>query len=246
LGVPVRLPGSRGVFDIPEEVARSGMTTLKPIETSWFPYYADNLPLRLELIKQESKINKAKQEKLMKKEKDRFVSVKEVNVGSVVTILNPENDVFKFASSLEERFGKGLEAGIHNKKSLAFDSKLPHYAEVRGMLLAAMIKYWEVDIKTAEASAPTNCDVILLSGSEKGFSFGDQYRFIVCLGDPIIIRKDLKGKDFGMPEGSMFIMKNFYSSAFMNFSKFAPIKDEANFKLKSYNSTMVLGFWIQG
>ena len=100
-----------------------------------------------------------------------------------------------------------------------------------------MVTQWGVDIKTAYEFVPTHIDVIALDNKTKKFGFGDQYKFLFCLGDPIILKKDLKGKDFVVPEAAMFMLKNFYENQFINFTKFAPIKNEAEYKLKSYCST---------
>lgn len=44
LTVPIRMPGKRGIFNIDENVGRTALMGLKRVPSSWFPYYADNLP----------------------------------------------------------------------------------------------------------------------------------------------------------------------------------------------------------
>ena len=219
------------------------MTNLQKVKSNWLPYFGEKLPQRLEQKVQDKKRKDSIKKELISKE--RFILNKELNIGFVLNIISPEMDQFQFASGLEDRLGKLSGSGPEAKRTIKFEESqdLKYMTQMNNLLLGAMVNFWGVDIDTAEYSSPNRLDIISLETNQKHFKFGDKYKFIICLGDPVILKKDLKGKDFVLSEGGMFFLKNISSTAFMNFNKFAPIKEEANFKMKSYMSTMLLCFY---
>lgn len=239
----IRQPGNRGIFDIDEDTVKTALTTLRQVPTNWLPFYADKLPQRLELKKDNASMIKAKTKELMKIE--RFVVTRETEIGKVIKVINAEENLFVFAHGLEDRWGKQLSPGPNNKISGNFDENVVNYEVINELLLSVMVQFWEIDIKTAEAQKPTHYDLIVLDARQKGFGFGDKYKFMVCLGDPVIMKSQIKGKEFVLPEGCLLLPKTFMTTPFVNFMKYAPVKEEAKYLLKSRKSTLIIGFYLE-
>jgi len=192
LTTTVRLSGQRGVFQITDDVSESAMKNLKKVPSSWFPYYANNIPERVKAVVDDEKTEETVKEQ---KREATFSLVMDQESITIHKVKSPEEQLYLFMGAFEQAYAKHIKQ--EEKFFLAFDDTMQGYHHMLNLLTDL---YEEAGAMKRELVTGLPKQIIVYSVKQKTnrfeikepiraiFVFGKSVEFVVAGGKTATVK----------------------------------------------------------
>ena len=186
LMVNIRALGSRGIFDVDENLVSASVNTLKKVPTGWFPYYADNLPAPVPVDDSEPKQEETAEETVKiasKKPQESQINSKssfevESFGGGQLRIVGLGNQLEAktedFVKQFERFIGKKLEKGKDGVIGTTIDKFIPAYATIKEVIQQLTREMFSMK-DLVDSALVKKVDLFSVDKNTKRFDFTEQY-----------------------------------------------------------------------
>lgn len=196
LKYPIKFPGSKDIFEIPEEIRKSAFKCLKKVKTNWWPYYAQNLTIQEtiaeeneETVENEEETNiiekkpeeKAKEEQIWEKPIKKTFNGKKFQkrnekFGFSISEFFDEDNLSEIRSYLDE---KALDKKNYYSKNIFlinYDHCFPYFEQINELFAGLKIVLKLKNMK---------CKYFHLAKKQKPFEIEDKIKVLLNIGSNI-------------------------------------------------------------
>ena len=206
---PIKMPGSKDIYDLPPKIKEIAMKCLKKVKTNWWEYYAKNINniryIQEESVEEEVEekreegdiIEEVKEIVVEKKEvveekneKKKFVKrnlkIKTEKFGFSINDFFDEDNLKDISEILDEKCGDMKNFNYKNPCMVNFDVYFPFYEEILELLMKQKKNFKTKFLKSA---------FFCINKKQKSFEFPQKYKILLNIGVGVSLTLIFEGKD---------------------------------------------------